>query len=144
MIKFISKNEAQTQKFAQKFAKRLKSPCIILLHGDLGAGKTHFTKGLAKGLKSKDVVTSPTFTIMNTYEGGRMPIYHFDMYRLKSESEAREAGLEEYFNLKTLKGVSVVEWVENVPGLINENKIIDIKIEKLENENFRLITVKEE
>lgn len=144
MINFISKDVNKTQKFAEKFAKTIKSPCIILLHGDLGAGKTHFTKGLAKGLKSKDVVTSPTFTIMNTYEGGRMPVYHFDMYRLNSADEAREAGLEEYFNLDTLDGVCVVEWEEKVPGLIDKSKVIDITINKLENDNFRLIEVKEE
>ena len=144
MINFISKDVNKTQKFAEKFAKTIKSPCIILLHGDLGAGKTHFTKGLVKGLKSKDVVTSPTFTIMNTYEGGRMPVYHFDMYRLNSAEEAREVGLEEYFNLETLDGVSIVEWEEKVPGLIDKSKVIDITIKKLEDDNFRLIEVKEE
>ena len=101
----ISSNVKQTINFAKKFAKSIKEPTIILLKGDLGAGKTHFVKGFAKGMKSKAQVTSPTFTIMNMYEGGRMPIYHFDMYRLNSKDEALEAGLEEYFDKKILKGV---------------------------------------
>lgn len=141
-MEFVSKSAKQTEKFAKKFAKKLKSPHIILLFGDLGAGKTHFTKGFAKGVKCKQLVTSPTFTIMNCYEGGRFPVYHFDMYRLSSADEAREAGLEQYFNLKTLDGVSIVEWPENVKGLIDLKNVIEIHIEKLD-ENSRTISIKE-
>lgn len=144
MIEFISNSAKQTEDFAKKFAKKVKCPQIILLHGDLGAGKTHFTKGFAKGVGFKHSVTSPTFTIMNSYEGGRYTVYHFDMYRLSSADEAREAGLEDYFNKKTLKGVSIVEWPQNVSGLIDLNSVINITIEKLEDENSRLITIKGE
>lgn len=142
MEKIISKNVSDTIKLGEKMAKKIKRGTIILLHGDLGAGKTHFVKGLARGLKNKSQVTSPTFTIMNAYEGGRLPVYHFDMYRLSSADEAREAGLEEYFDLQSLDGVSVVEWSENVPGLIKGN-VIDITIEKTEDENTRIITIGE-
>lgn len=142
MEKIISKNVSDTIKLGEKMAKKIKGATIILLHGDLGAGKTHFVKGLARGLKNNSQVTSPTFTIMNAYEGGRLPVYHFDMYRLNSADEAREAGLEEYFDLHSLDGVSVVEWPENVLGLI-QGKVIDITIEKTEDENKRIITIGE-
>lgn len=142
MEKYISKNVRETIKIAENLAKTLKNPAIILLHGDLGAGKTHFVKGLAKGLKDKSQVTSPTFTIMNAYEQGKMPIYHFDMYRLNSADEAREAGLEEYFDINSLNGVSVVEWSENVPGLI-AGRVIDITIEKTDEDSNRIITIGE-
>ena len=86
--------------------------------GDLGAGKTTFTKGFCEGLKVTELVTSPTFTIMNEYTSGTMPLYHFDMYRLSSKEEAMELGFEEYFDLRKLKGICVVEWAENVKGLL--------------------------
>lgn len=142
-MEFLSKSEKDTQKIAQNFAKKVKMPAIILLYGDLGAGKTHFTKGFAKGLGYKSIVTSPTFTIMNIYEGGRLPIYHFDMYRLSSADEAREIGFEEYLNMETLNGISIVEWPENVKGLIND-KVIKIKIEKQKDENSRRILIEGE
>ena len=142
MEKYISKNVRETIKIAENLAKTLENPAIILLHGDLGAGKTHFVKGLAKGLKDKSQVTSPTFTIMNAYEQGKMPIYHFDMYRLNSADEAREAGLEEYFDINSLNGVSVVEWSENVPGLI-AGRVIDVTIEKTDEDSNRIITIGE-
>lgn len=142
MERIVSKNVSDTIKLGEKISKRLKKGDIILLHGDLGAGKTHFVKGLSKGLKNKAQVTSPTFTIMNSYEGGKLPVYHFDMYRLNSADEAREAGLEEYFDVNSLDGISVVEWSENVPGLI-KGRVIDINIEKTEDENKRIITIGE-
>lgn len=132
-----------TFKIAKNFAKKIKNPSIILLKGDLGAGKTHFVKGMAQGMKIKTQVTSPTFTIMNQYEGGRLPIYHFDMYRLTSKEEALEAGLGEYFDTKTLNGVSVVEWPENVKGLIR-GKVTVVTITKLGDENKREIEIQEE
>lgn len=135
-------SEKETIDFAKKFAKKIKEPCIILLNGDLGAGKTHFVKGLAKGLKCSSSVTSPTFTIMNLYEGGKMPIYHFDMYRLGGEEEAEMLGFEEYFNKGTLNGVSVVEWPNNTKNLV-KNYDYAIDIIKLEDENARLIKISE-
>lgn len=117
---YNSKSEHDTIAFAQKFAKSVKKGTIILLEGDLGAGKTHFVKGFAKGIKCKNKVTSPTFTIMNIYVGGKMPIYHFDMYRLSTPDEAEELGFSEQLSHATLDGVTLVEWGSNVPELMNE------------------------
>lgn len=135
-------SEKETINFAKKFAKGIKKPTIILLNGDLGAGKTHFVKGLAKGLKCASSVTSPTFTIMNMYEGGKMPIYHFDMYRLNGDQEAEMLGFEEYFDKRTLNGVSVVEWPNNTKNLVKDYDYA-IDILKLEEENSRLIKISE-
>lgn len=128
-IEVVSQNEEMTMEIAKKYAMSIKSPTVISLVGDLGAGKTTFAKGFAKGLEINELVTSPTFTILNTYEG-RMPLYHFDMYRLSSCQEAEELGFEEYFDLKILKGVSLVEWAENVKGLLPQLHV-EIKLEKL-------------
>lgn len=117
-IEVISESEEMTRLIAKKYAQSIKSPTVISLVGDLGAGKTTFTKGFAEGLNINDLVTSPTFTIMNDYQSGTLPLYHFDMYRLASKEEAVELGFEEYFDLRKLNGVAVVEWAENVKGLL--------------------------
>lgn len=135
-IKVISQSEEQTKLIARKYAQSIMSPCVISLVGDLGAGKTTFSKGFAEGFGVNDIITSPTYTIMNEYEGGKMPLYHFDMYRLESAEEAVNAGFEEYFDLTKLKGVVLVEWASNVEGLlpamhveITFKKLSDIKRE---------------
>lgn len=117
MNEFISKSPEETQKFAAKFASKLKKGAVVALAGDLGAGKTCFVQGLALGLgiRKNYYVNSPTFTILNIYEGGKFPIYHFDWYRLAHEAEAANLGLEEYFEGG---GVSVVEWPEKFPSLL--------------------------
>lgn len=130
-IEVISENEEMTRLIAKKYAQSIKSPVVISLVGDLGAGKTTFTKGFAEGLDIQDLVTSPTFTIMNDYSSGRLPLYHFDMYRLASKEEAIELGFEEYFDLRKLNGVAVVEWAENVQGLL-PTLFVEINIIKLE------------
>lgn len=130
-IEVISENEEMTKLIAKKYAQSIKSPVVISLVGDLGAGKTTFTKGFAEGLDIQDLVTSPTFTIMNEYNSGRLPLYHFDMYRLGSKEEAIELGFEEYFDLRKLNGVAVVEWAENVEGLL-PTLYVEINIIKLE------------
>lgn len=114
---FISKSSDETINFAEKFANTLHSPKIIILEGDLGAGKTTFSKGIAKGLGINETITSPTFTILNEYES-KTPLYHFDMYRLSSMEEALALGFETYFDLRKLNGIVLVEWAENVAGLI--------------------------
>ena len=131
-LKVTTINENETIAFAEKLVKVFPKGTIITLTGDLGAGKTHFVKGLALGIGSKDLVTSPTFTIMNIYETGTMPIYHFDMYRLSSCEEAEALGFQEYFDPKTLNGLCVVEWPENVEGLIRTPHI-NVNIVKGEN-----------
>lgn len=138
-IKVISDSEQTTKLIAKKYASSIKSPIVISLVGDLGAGKTTFAKGFAEGMGVKDVITSPTFTIMNEYEGSSMPLYHFDMYRLSSMEEAIGAGFEEYFNLKTLKGVVLVEWASNVEGLLPALHV-EVLFKKLD-ENKREITI---
>ncbi|WP_179394767.1 tRNA (adenosine(37)-N6)-threonylcarbamoyltransferase complex ATPase subunit type 1 TsaE [Lacticaseibacillus absianus] len=98
--------EAELQAFACRLAPHLEAGDILLLDGDLGAGKTSFTKGLAQGLGLRDYIKSPTFTIIREYQGGRLPLYHMDIYRLE-DGGAADLGLEEYFEGD---GVSVVEW----------------------------------
>lgn len=117
-IKVITKSPEETILLAEKFGKSIKEPCVISLEGDLSAGKTTFAKGFAKGIGVRDVVTSPTFTILNEYENGKINLYHFDMYRLGGLDEAFALGFEEYFNKENLKGIILVEWAENVQGLL--------------------------
>ena len=117
-LKVKTTSPEETERVAEKLARSLGYPAVISLVGDLGAGKTTFTKGFAKGLDIKENVTSPTFTIMNEYTSGRKPMYHFDMYRLSSLDEALELGFGEYFDLTTLKGASIVEWAENTKGIL--------------------------
>ena len=139
ILSVITNNEIETMLVGEKIAKIMSKGTIITLTGDLGAGKTHFVKGFAKGLNCDNLVTSPTFTLLNVYDSGTMPIYHFDMYRLGSCEEAEELGFNEYFDIKSLDGVSLVEWPEQVEGLIRENHY-EIKIEKL-GDNKRKITL---
>jgi len=103
----ITKNVQETYEVAKLVASKLSGGEILLLNGDLGAGKTTFTKGLAMALDVDDVITSPTFTIMKEYYG-KLKLYHFDMYRLSSEDEVYELGFEEYLNDEN--GVAVIEW----------------------------------
>ena len=138
-IKVISENEQTTREIAKKYASSIKSPCVISLVGDLGAGKTTFAKGFAEGFGVNELVTSPTFTIMNEYKGSTMPLYHFDMYRLSGVEEAINAGFEEYFNLKQLKGVVLVEWASNVEGLL-PTLHVEITFKKVD-ENKREISI---
>jgi len=135
--KFISKSEADTFAFAQSFAKKLSGGETITLSGELGAGKTVFAKGLAKGLGVKEEVVSPTFTIMNEYESGRLKLYHYDAYRLRSGEEAIETGLADYFGVKD--GVCLIEWSENIASALPK-KLIKIEI-KYTGESSREIVV---
>lgn len=133
---FITKNERQTIKLGKKLAKNFYAGLVIVLNGELGAGKTCLTKGFAKGLGIKEDVTSPTFTIMNDYTNGKLPLYHFDMYRIEDSSEAYEFGLTEYFikseNTDIVEGVSVIEWAQKVSDLIPNKNVVTITITKLD------------
>ncbi len=117
-MKFVCKTLEDTYALAQKLACTLKGGEIILLTGDLGAGKTAFTKGLAAALGVKEVVTSPTFTFMKSYKG-RLTLHHYDMYRVTDASELYELGLEEYLGDK--EGVCAIEWnkFEDLKNMIN-------------------------
>ncbi|MDD2445776.1 MAG: tRNA (adenosine(37)-N6)-threonylcarbamoyltransferase complex ATPase subunit type 1 TsaE [Clostridia bacterium] len=117
-IKVITKSPEETMLLAQKIARSVQEPCVISLVGDLSAGKTTFSKGFALGLGIKEIVTSPTFTILNEYESEEVKLLHFDMYKLNSIEEAYELGFEEYFDIKKLNGIVLVEWAENVKGLL--------------------------
>ena len=137
MATFISISPAETEEFAQRFAKEIMLGDVLALKGELGAGKTQFVKGLVAGLGSDAVVASPTFTIIHEYTGGRSPIYHFDFFRLEDRQSAERLGLEDYF---FGGGVSVVEWADHFPGLIPDHaRWIEFQIES---ENVRAITVK--
>jgi tRNA threonylcarbamoyladenosine biosynthesis protein TsaE len=145
MKTYVTKNERQTIKLGKKLAKRFFAGLIVVLNGDLGAGKTVLSKGFAKGLNILEPITSPTFTIMNEYRGN-LPLYHFDMYRLEDASEAYEFGLTDYFvkseNTSVTPGVAVIEWAEKVASLLPEKPVITIHIKKL-GDNKRQIEVEE-
>lgn len=116
----------QTEKIGSALAKILSPGAVIAYRGDLGAGKTAFTRGLARGLGISDPVTSPTYTIVNEYLGGRMPLFHFDMYRLHSADDLWDIGWEDYLERG---GVCAVEWSENVADALED--AITVTIEKL-------------
>lgn len=133
---FISDNPQKTEEFAARLAESLKGGEVIAFRGELGAGKTCFTRGLAAGLGFNGDVTSPTFALINEYIGGRLPVYHYDMYRIGSWDELYSSGFFEYMDEG---GIIVAEWSENIENALPENTIY-VKIEKL-GENERKITV---
>src|SRR5919198_16949 len=104
---FISNRPAETQAIGRQFARDLEAGSVLALKGELGSGKTLFTQGLVAGFGSSAAVTSPTFTILHEYQGGRLPIYHFDFFRLEDRESAARLGMDEYF---FGDGISVVEW----------------------------------
>ena len=134
-MQYITNSPAQTEAIGAALGKILKPGTVIAYRGDLGAGKTAFTRGLARGLGSTELVTSPTYTIVNEYLGGRMPLFHFDMYRLASSDDLWDIGWEDYLDRN---GVCAVEWSENVADAMEEP--IVITIEKL-GEDSRRITI---
>ncbi|MEY2526587.1 MAG: tRNA threonylcarbamoyladenosine biosynthesis protein TsaE [Verrucomicrobiota bacterium] len=117
MATFTSNSAAETEDLGRRFARDVTTGSVLALTGELGTGKTQFVRGLALGLESNAPVTSPTFTIIHEYPGGRLPIYHFDFFRLQDRQSAERLGLDEYF---FGDGVSVVEWADKFPGLIPE------------------------
>lgn len=125
MKKYISRSEAETIKSAEKIAKTLKAGDVIALHGELGAGKTAFVKGIASYFGAKDAVSSPTFTIVNEYSGS-LDIYHFDAYRLETVGVDECDWIDDYL---FGDGVCVIEWAENIETIL-PNDHIRIKISK--------------
>ena len=134
-MEFITNSPQQTEQVGVALGKVLTSGTILAYEGDLGAGKTAFTRGLARGLGATDMVTSPTYTIVNEYLSGKYPLFHFDMYRLASSDDLFDIGWEDYLDRG---GVCAVEWSENVADAM-EDAII-VTIEKL-GEDSRRITV---
>lgn len=134
MKKILSKSVLQTEKIAAYLATKLKGNEIIALYGDLGAGKTSFTKGLARSLKVNiDDVHSPTFTLLNEYNG-KYKIYHFDMYRINSFEELYSLGFFDFIG----NGIIITEWSENIDKFLPENTI-KVHIEYGQNKNERII-----
>ena len=111
----ISKNQQQTEQIAYEYAKTLSKGDVVLLQGEMGAGKTTFVKGLAKGLGIEDEVTSPTYAYMNDYDG---VLYHYDCYRLSSGEDAEALGLTDYFYAG---GICVIEWSQNISSVLPKN-----------------------
>ncbi len=134
-MEFISHSPEQTEQIGAALARVLQPGTVIAYEGDLGAGKTAFTRGLARGLGSSEMVTSPTYTIVNEYIGGRIPLFHFDMYRLRSSDDLWDIGWEDYLERG---GICAVEWSENVEDALEDPVIITI--EKL-GEDSRRITI---
>jgi tRNA threonylcarbamoyladenosine biosynthesis protein TsaE len=127
---FTSNSPAETEAFGRQFARDVHARSVLALTGDLGAGKTQFVKGLVAGLGSSAPVTSPTFTIIHEYPGGRWPIYHLDFFRLEDRQSIARLGLDDYF---FGDGVSVIEWADRFPKLIPDQArwiAFEIKSEK--------------
>lgn len=133
---FIANSVEDTEKYAEQLGKSLNGGEVLLLCGEMGAGKTHFTKGLAKGLGIDDVITSPTFALHNIYYG-RLILNHFDFYRVEDPDEVAILGLDEFFYDKN--AVSAIEWSSNIADLVPRKHIV-VSIEKL-NETKRKINV---
>ena len=136
-MEFITNSPQETENLGAALGRILKPGTILAYRGDLGAGKTAFTRGLASGLGYKEPVTSPTYTIVNEYLGGRLPLFHFDMYRLGSSDDLWDIGWEDYLERG---GVCAVEWSENVADAMEG--AIRVRMEKL-GEDSRRITIEE-
>ncbi len=130
----ITNSAAETRELGKRLAEKLKAGDVILLTGELGAGKSELARGIAKGLGVAETVTSPSFTILNVYESGRTPLYHFDWYRLESEEELYELGMDEYLGGD---GIALVEWPERCPDA-NPADCLRVRI-TAEGENTRKI-----
>lgn len=135
MAVFISASPEQTEDIAFNLAADFKGAEVIAFSGDLGAGKTCFTRGLARGLGYDGNVTSPTFSLINEYLGGRHPLYHFDMYRISSWDDLYSTGFFEYLD----NGVIAAEWSENIAAALPQNTIF-VDIEKVD-DTTRKITI---
>lgn len=138
-MEFYVKNIEETINIGLSIGNLLKSGDIICLTGDLGTGKTHITKGIAKGLGVKEHITSPTFTIVNEYDSGRLKLYHFDVYRVSEPDEIYAIGFDDYI---FSDGVSIIEWANYIEEIL-PNEYLHILIEKdlSMGEDYRKITI---
>ena len=132
-MQYITNSPAETEAIGAALAKVLTPGTVLAYRGDLGAGKTAFTRGLARGLGYNEPVTSPTYTIVNEYLGGRLPLFHFDMYRLSSSDDLWDIGWEDYLDRG---GICAVEWSENVEDALEGT--IRVTIEKTGEESRRI------
>ena len=136
-MQMITHSPDETRALGRAVAKVLEGGAVVAFTGDLGAGKTAFVSGMAEGLGIAERVTSPTFTIVNEYEGGRLPLFHFDMYRLGSADELFHIGWEDYL---ARGGICAVEWSENVEEAL-EGDTVRVDITRGGDDNTRLITI---
>ena len=136
-MEFVTHSREETQALGARLAEALDAGRVVAFTGDLGAGKTAFVSGMARALGVEERVTSPTFTIVNEYEGGRLPLFHFDMYRLGCADELFHIGWEDYL---ARNGVCAVEWSENVAEAI-EPDAVRVSILRGEGDNDRIITI---
>lgn len=139
-MEFISRSIKETREIARKFSEELKPGDIVALNGDLGVGKTAFTAGIADGLGISNCVSSPTFTIINEYRNGKIPLYHFDLYRLKSEDDLYDIGIDEYIDGV---GICVFEWPELAESLAEKYFSVEITKDLSVSEDYRKITITE-
>ena len=136
MNSFFAKNEKETQEFAEKIAKILKPGMVLALIGDLGTGKTTFTRYLGKALGATERITSPTFTIVQEYRTGVVPIFHFDVYRIGGIEEMEDIGYEEYFYGEA---ITVVEWADMIEEILPEDTIkIYIEMGESEGRSYKI------
>ena len=136
-MELLSNSPEDTEDIGARLAEQLEPGAVVAFTGDLGAGKTAFTRGLARGLGIPDRITSPTFTIVNEYEGGRLPLFHFDMYRLGSADELFDIGWEDYLRRG---GVCAVEWSENIADALEEDAV-RVDIRRGASDQERVITI---
>lgn len=137
-MEYHSNSPKETENIAKAFAKKLCAGDVVTLDGDLGAGKTAFTQGLAAGLCVDDYVSSPTFTIVNCYNG-RLPVYHFDVYRIEDCDEMYDVGFDEYVGTD---GVAVIEWAEKIADILPVPRYeIKIKKDMSKHDDYRIITI---
>lgn len=131
----VTHSPAETQRLGEKLAGLLQPGDVLLLRGDMGAGKSELTRGVARGLGVKGHVTSPTFTILQVYEDGRMPLYHFDWYRLGNADELYELSMDEYLYGS---GVAMVEWPDRAQEAIPQNHL-EISMSPLSDDEREII-----
>ncbi len=136
-MEFLTHSREETETLGARLANALTKGAVVAFTGDLGAGKTAFVSGMARALGVEERVTSPTFTIVNEYEGGRLPLFHFDMYRLDSADELFHIGWEDYL---ARGGVCAVEWSENVEEAI-EADAVRVSILRGGGDDDRIITI---
>ena len=136
-MEYRSNSPGETEALGAALAKLLWPGAVVAFTGDLGAGKTAFVRGMAQGLGVAGRVTSPTFTIVNEYEGGRLPLFHFDLYRLASSDELFEIGWEDYLRRG---GVCAVEWSENAAGAL-ERDTVRVDLRRGADDGQRVITI---
>ena len=135
-MEYVTNSEEETESLGARLAGQLEPGAVVAFTGGLGAGKTAFTRGLARGLGVGERITSPTFTIVNEYEGGRLPLFHFDMYRLSSAEELFDIGWDDYL---ARGGVCAVEWSERVSEALEG--AVFVQIRRGDADSQRVITI---